>query len=524
MDRRQFLKTLGAVSAWGATPAWASRADRPNLLIIQTDEHNFRTLGCYRKTLSDKQALMWGPDALVTTPQIDWLADHGALCTKFYATTPVCSPSRAAFVSGRYPQNTPVTTNNIPMDDSIITFAEILRQQGYTTGYAGKWHIDGDGKPQWAPERQFGFADNRYMFNRGHWKQLEDTPQGPRVKARNAKGQPNYDVKGADEKSFTTDFLADKTVNFIKAHKDRPFCYMVSFPDPHGPNTVRPPYDTMFNHLTIKKPHTFDKPAKSTPGWGEKQKKNFNGAYIQKYFGMVKCIDDNVGKVLNCLRQNRILDKTIVVFTADHGDLCGEHARDNKGVPHEASAKIPFLLYYKGKVAPGTVIKEALGCVDFLSTVLGLMGVKTRDTEEGRNASALFTRGQAPARWKDICILRGTGSKGSVNWLAAVTKRYKLVISPKDIPWLLDLQSDPDELHNVVQLPKYRDTIRFLAKELLAYGKASNDHYVRDPKMNADLQWAAHGDGPPPEAPERRAKAAKKNANKRNKRSVRKTP
>ena len=169
MHRRDFLKTLSTAAALYAIPAWAREKAKPNLLIIQTDEHNFRTLGCYRKTLPNKQAFIWGKDAVVTTPHIDWLAENGALCTKFYATTPVCSPSRAAFVSGRYPQNTPVTTNNIALDDDIITFAEVLKRQGYATGYAGKWHIDGDGKPQWAPKRQFGFADNRYMFNRGHW-------------------------------------------------------------------------------------------------------------------------------------------------------------------------------------------------------------------------------------------------------------------------------------------------------------------------------------------------------------------
>ena len=495
MNRRDFLKTLSAGAALYAMPAWAQGKTSPNLLIIQTDEHNFRTLGCYRKTLPDKQAFMWGEDAVVTTPHIDWLADHGALCTKFYATTPVCSPSRAALVSGRYPQNTPVTTNNIPLDDEIITFAEILKRQGYATGYAGKWHIDGTGKPQWGPKRQFGFADNRYMFNRGHWKQLEDTAQGPRVKARNDRGQPSYDVKGADERSFTTDFLADKTVDFIKAHKGKPFCYMVSIPDPHGPNSVRAPYDTMFDDLDIQRPHTFEKPAESTPVWGQKQKKNFAGAYMKKYFGMVKCIDDNVGKILECLRQNKLMDNTIVVFTADHGDMCGEHARDNKGVPYETSAKVPFVLYYKGKVKAGTVINETLGCVDFLPTILSMMGVRTLGTEQGRDAAGLFTGGRVPQGWTDISFMRGTGSPGTVNWLAAVTTRYKLVVSPRDVPWLFDLQADPDELHNGFEKPEYRDTLRTLSQALLAYGKEHGDPYVTDPKMNADLQWAANGQG-----------------------------
>ncbi len=234
-------------------PALAS-AERPNLIVIQTDEHNFRTLGCYRDQLSPEQAHMWGKGNIVETPHIDSLAKNGVICTSFYATTPVCSPSRAALVSGRYPHNTPVNTNNIPLDDGIITFAEILRREGYATGFIGKWHLDGSGKPQWEPERKFGFEDNRYMFNRGHWKQFEDTPQGPRVKARDKSGKPSYSVDGASAKSFATDFLMRKAGEFVALNKARPFCLMVSLPDPHGPDTVRAPYDTIYEHMEFEKP------------------------------------------------------------------------------------------------------------------------------------------------------------------------------------------------------------------------------------------------------------------------------
>ena len=131
MKRRDFLKATGLAAVLPfCSGVLAAGGKRPNLLIIQTDEHNFRTLGCYRELMSKEQALMWG-DAVVETPNIDWLAKNGAVCTSFYATTPVCSPSRAAFVSGRYPHNTPVVTNDIPHDDDIITFAEILRRAGY---------------------------------------------------------------------------------------------------------------------------------------------------------------------------------------------------------------------------------------------------------------------------------------------------------------------------------------------------------------------------------------------------------
>lgn len=497
----RFALAFVVVSHWSAllTPA----EDGPNLLVIHTDEHNFRTLGCYRSLLPDEQAFMWGKDAVVTTPHIDWLSKGGATCTSFYATTPVCSPSRAAFVSGRYPQNTPVVTNNIALSNEIVTFAEILRRKGYATGYAGKWHADGAGKPQWKPERTFGFEDNRYMFNRGHWKQFEDTEDGPRVKARNAKGAPNYDVKGADEKSFATDFLADKTVDFINDCEGKRFCFMVSFPDPHGPDTVRPPYDTMFKDQQYATPRTFNKPDTDLPSWGRPEGR-FNG--MASYYGMVKCIDDNVGKILDTLRTKGLMDNTIVVFTADHGDLRGEHHRQNKGVPYEGSAKIPFVVYYPAKIKPGTVIDEALGCVDFLPTVISLMGYETAGREEGRDASALFVHGKAPADWTDITFVRSTGDENG--WLAAVTDRYKLVYSTADDPWLFDLEKDPDELINSFRDPTYRETVRTLSRHLADYGKKHSDPRCRNGKIQADLAWAAEGTGKYVSAP--RAASPKK--------------
>ncbi len=489
--RRDFLKltigtTLGYPLVLYAQARRQGATGRPNLLIIQTDEHNFRTLGCYRRTLIPDQALVWGPDAVVETPNIDWLAEQGALCTRFYATTPVCSPSRSSFVSGRYPQNTPVVSNNIPMADDIVTFADILGQQGYACGYAGKWHLDGTGKPQWEPKRRFGFADNRYMFNRGHWKQLEDTPDGPRVAARDKKDKPTYSIEGASELNFTTDFLTNKTIDFIKSHKDRSFCYMVSYPDPHGPNTVRAPYDAMFNHVKFETPPTADKPDAGLPSWGKKAKSTISDKGMAKYFGMVKCIDDNVGRLLDTLRQLNLLDNTIVVFTADHGDLCGEHSRDNKGVPYEGSAKIPLVLYYPAKIPARTLVHEALSSVDFLPTVLGLMEIPTASKEEGRDASTLFMTGQAPSDWQDIAFFRGTGGSDK-NWLAAVTRRYKVVYSPKDDPWLFDLEGDPDELINYYQDPACKDILRHLAQSLLDYGQRYRDARVEEPSIQAAL-------------------------------------
>ena len=446
-----------------------------NLLIISTDEHHFSTLGCYG-------------GKSVETPNIDWIAKNGALCTSFYATTPVCSPSRASLVSGLYPQKTPVTTNNIPLDDSIVTFAQILRRRGYATGYSGKWHLDGGGKPQWAPKRKFGFEDNRYMFNRGHWKKFIITEDGPQVGARDKKGNPSYGVDGADEKTFSTDWLCDRTMDFIGEKSDQPFCYMVSLPDPHGPNTVRAPYDTMYKDAAVPIPVSLTRTPEQIPAWGKPA--GVKPAQLQKlmrnYYGMVKCIDDNVGQILDTLRERKLLDRTIIVFTSDHGDLCGEHGRLNKGVPYEGSARIPFLIHCPTKVKGNTIVNSALGTVDFLPTVLGLMDTPVPHKVDGRNASELFTK-ESSGDWEDIAFIRSTSQPGrsGTAWISAITERFKLVYSSNEEPWLIDLKNDPNELTNLFGQSVHKDQTRWMTDRLVAYGKTHDDEYLSIPRVKS---------------------------------------
>jgi arylsulfatase A-like enzyme len=491
--------------ALASTALGAPAADRPNLLVIQTDEHSFRTLGCYRALLPEAQAYVWGPGIAVETPHVDWLAQQGALADRYYATSPVCTPSRAAFMTGRYPQNTGSIQNDLPLRDEMVTFAEVLRRAGYATGYAGKWHLDGPGRPQFGPPRKFGWEDNRYMFNRGHWKKLEETPEGPRVAATDARGTPTYAVAGADAKSFTTDFLADRAIEFIRANQAKPFCYMVSFPDPHGPNTVRPPYDTMYLGLKFQQPQSARAAGERLPGYAAVVADQFNAVQMALYFGMVKCIDDNVGRILDALRAAGVLEKTVIVFTSDHGDMCGEHGRHNKGIPLEASARIPFIVRAPGRIAPGTVVRQALGTVDFKPTILALLGVANPSADEGRDASRLFTAGAPAVReWDDVAFIRiGGGSKRAAageegegpGWFGAFSRQHKLVVAPSADPSLFDLEQDPQELKNLINSPAHRETVRRLARALSAYAQQHGEPHLASSRVQADLAWAMTGTG-----------------------------
>ena len=480
--RRETLRVLGAAGAWAACPAplraagGAAKGAR-NLLIVQTDEQSFRTLGCYRATLPPELAFVWGPEAFVETPHADALAASGAICTRFYATSPVCSASRASFVSGRYPHQVGVQRNNERMHDGVVTFAQVLRDAGYATGYAGKWHLDGPAIPGWAPERRFGFDDNRFMFNRGHWKLLEDAPSGPRV--GHADGKPAYHVIG-DAESYTTDFLTDRTLEFVAAHQERPFCFMVSFPDPHKPYLVRSPYDTMFAGMQFSLPATHREPAQGRPAWAQAAPVDLGKMGV--YFGMVRCIDDNLGRIVAGLRELGLLERTVVVFTSDHGSLLGEHHRMKKGVPFEAAARIPMLVAAPGRIAPGTVVPQVLDGTDFAPTILGLLGVGAHGMP-GRDASRALTGGDMP-EGSEVSVV----SHAKNRWVACVSARHKLVVSADDGPWLFDHERDPDELVNFVSDPAARSSVRALAAVLAAHAQTTSEPLLSQPKLAGDVE------------------------------------
>ena len=462
-------------------------AEPANILLIVTDEHNFRTLGCYRDYLSKEQAEMWGPGVIVETPHIDRLAKEGVICTRAYATAPVCSPCRAAMITGLYPQNTGVPTNNYKLRTDIPTLASVLNQSGYRTGFIGKWHLGGEGKPEWSPEIDGGFSHKKYMFNRGHWKKFTLTNSGADVAARGKDGEPSYSLDNADEKSFSTDFLTDRCIDFVGRKESEPFLAVVSYPDPHGPNTVRAPYNTMFDHLRFLPPRTYGLEDVIGPKWlgGEKGHTTFKADQMRQYFGMVKCLDDNIGRLLHALEANGKLDSTIIMMTSDHGDLCYEHDRLNKGNPYEGSARVPMLIRLPKKIPAGSVYRQPFGTVDITPTLLHLASNEySVDTFQGRDLSVAICD-EVPAATSKHTFLRNAGTKAS--WICVVDPRYKLILSVKDRPWLYDNQQDPDELHNFFGRPGTETVTRMLAESLKGYSVANDDAFATQPTIAKSL-------------------------------------
>ncbi|TPN81191.1 sulfatase family protein [Aquimarina algicola] len=457
---------------------------QPNLIIIHTDEHNFRTLSCYQELMSEDQAFVWGKGNNATTPNIDRIADEGAIATSYYCSSPVCTPSRASLVTGLYPQATGAPKNGMPIREDIPTFATILKAQGYATSYVGKWHLaGGHEKYKFNIKYKAGFDDNRYMMTGGHTPYYQFTKDGIReININKAKGVPQ------DEIIHATDYFTDKTLEILERDKDKPFALMLSIPDPHTPDHARPPYDKMYEGLDIKAPKTMEeKYVKMRPSWatgktnneavGKKSFINEKNA-LKQYFGMVSHIDDSVGRILKFLDDNNLTENTIIVFTSDHGDLFFEHNRRNKGMPYEASAKIPFVIRYPNKIMAGKVINTAYNNIDFTPTILSLMDIKTDVKFHGLDTSHDYISTEKVVNSDRITYFARTGGQ----WVCAVSDRYKLVIDKDEKPYLFDLKKDPDEIVNFYYDKAYATIAKEMQNELFKQLKKYDEPGLKNNK------------------------------------------
>jgi len=480
---------------------------RPNLIIVMTDEQNYRTLGCYRDRLEESQKFIWGEGVKVETPHLDSLAQDGAMYTNFFASSPLCTPARASFVTGLYPNATGAASNGDSLSDDAVTFARILQLNGYRTAYIGKWHLNGRKKPGWMKksENNFGFKYNKYLFNRGHWKFFEDKEDGS-VRVRGWTRSSSKKYRGRLSKHYATDFLTNRAIKYMRKTKNskKPFALMLSLPDPHNPTNVRQPYDTMYNNMTFQVPHTAVNALKAQPGlplWSNlnispktmgvriKKIKPYEADFriqqlidsearqktLRETFGMIKLIDDNVGKILNYVRKARLDNNTIVVFTSDHGDMMGEHLRHNKLVPYDTSAGVPFLIRYPGHITPGKVVETAHSGTDFAPTILSVMDASLVHKDiavdfHGLDGSAELLNDVGIVNDKNQVSFMTSAGKNKP-WAAAFTSQYKLVLSGTDVPWFYNRTSDPDEITNI-----YDDTSTII-RELKDHLKRAMTQY-----------------------------------------------
>ena len=404
---------LPAVLMTAATAQAGEAPRRPNVVIIVSDDQGWGDLSVNgNKNLS--------------TPHLDSLARHGARLDHFFVQ-PVCSPTRAELLTGRYHPRTGVrgvTTGLERLNLDEVTLAQILRAAGYRTGAFGKWH-NGSQWPYHPNARGF---EQYYGFTSGHWGEYFDPPL-------EHNGKP---VRG---KGYIADDFTDKALAFIDTHRAEPFLCYVAYNTPHSPFSVP---DADWDRFK-------DRPIPQRGPEGEKE----DVAVTRCALAMCENLDRNVGRLLQKLQELRLADDTIVIFFSDNGPNSfrwNGGMRGRKGSTDEGGVRSPCLVRWPGKIAPGTVIPQIAGAIDVLPTVAGLSGISAPPGRalDGRDLSPLL-RGQKTA-WPDRMIFSTFGGKVSVR-----TQRYRLDAAGR----LYDMAADPGQTKDVAAAePETARTLR----------------------------------------------------------------
>ena len=426
---------------------------RPNILILCTDEWRAQAMG-------------YAGDPNVKTPNIDAMAANSANFTLAVSGLPVCTPYRASLMTGQRPLTNGIFMNDVRLDTNAVTLAKVLSKNGYKTGYIGKWHLDGQYRLAFTPPggRRQGFE---------YWK------------AGNCDHNYNHSVYYDNDDSTRRywegyDVLSEArdAENYIKnnAHGDQPFFLMLSWAAPHDPYHTAPgKYKALYDSSKIVlRPNVPD---------SMQAKARYD---LAGYYSHMSAIDDMVGQILNTLKEEGILDNTIVLFTSDHGDLVGSHGAYFKQRPYDESVRIPMLFHYQGKtesIKSGSY-QAMINTEDIMPTLLGLSSIKIPATVEGVDFSKYIQgRGKDPKDTVAIltCIQpfgQWTRSGGGKEYRGIRTPRYTYVRDLKG-PWLLyDNENDPYQMNNLVNKSGFSKLQSRLDQILMKKLKDANDEFL----------------------------------------------
>ena len=391
----------------------------PNIVFVFGDQHRLCTTG-------------FGGNKQVCSPYLDGMAEEGVVFETTVSNVPVCTPWRAAFLTGQYPLTTGMFMNDVTLPTDRPTFGTVLRDAGYDTGYIGKWHLDGPERAGFTPPgpRRQGFdfwATGNCTHSYMNSLYYRDTPE------------PLY-WDGYDTESQTS--LA---IDYIRNHDgNKPFALVMSWGPPHNPYDAVPQ-----KYLDMYPPEEME----IRPNCPEPNREDLAG-----YYAHVTTLDDQLTRLGEALEQEGQMDDTIFVYTSDHGDMIGSQGRQRKQHPWDESIHVPFVMRCPGQASAGHHVTSPFNVVDIMPTLLGLAGVPIPDTAEGRDHSPAV-RGEpfsGNAAAYTMSIAPFAEYRGQP-WRGLRTEQYTYTRN-LDGPWLLyDNKADPYQMDNLINLPASAD-------------------------------------------------------------------
>jgi len=444
---------LAIVTSLACTTAGGWAAAKPNIIIVLADQWRASAFGS-------------AGDPNVKTPHLDKLAAHSTRFTNAVSVCPMCTPYRASLLTGRFPTSTGMFLNDLYLPDSELCMAEIFKAAGYDTAYIGKWHVDGHGRSSYIPpERRQGFdywkaAECDHEYNHSHYY-AGTSPE--------KHYWPGYDAfaQTADAQQY----LRGRTPS------DKPFLLVVAFGPPHFPHASAPPeYQSLYQSEKL----TLGPNVSATNAAAARQE-------LVGYYGHCTALDKCIGDLLATLKDSGLDQRTLVVFTADHGEMMGAHdiSPRTKQWPYDEAVHVPFLLRDPGAAA--RVVTTPLNTPDILPTLLGLAGVAVPRSVEGEDLSAVV-RGNNPLPDRAALFMSVSPSiQQLVEYRGIRSNRYTYVRNLAG-PWLLfDNQTDPFQQHDLTDEPEQAGLRRDLDARLDAALKQAGDTF--QPRQHYLDKW-----------------------------------
>lgn len=491
---------------------------KPNIIFIFSDDHATNAISAYSKRFAE----------IAPTPNIDQLANEGAILTNAFSTNAICGPSRASVITGKYSHINKYYKNYQGgyFDGSQWTFPKALQAGGYETALVGKWHLAS------TPE---GFDYYKYHIDHGEQGVYWD---------------PTYNENGkkVKEKGYATNITTDFALNWLQERDTtKAFCLMLQYKAPHREWSPDEKYVNLYENHTFPLPENFydayvgrektagdthmtmdffnRKDMKLTPP-DSLSKKELNKwfdygnkpgeivypndelkgnalkewkfqRYIKDYLATIKSVDDNIGRVLKYIKDNNLEENTIIVYASDQGFFLGEHGWFDKRFMYEESMRMPFIIRYPKMIKPKTVVDDVISNIDIAPTLLDLGGISIPKEVQGKSF---------------VSNLQGKTSK---NWRQSMyyhyyeypfwhhvqphygirTERYKLIHFYYDVDiWeLYDLKNDPSEMTNLIDSKKHISLIKKLKKELTALKSGYSNNLTFDElRAISDKNFGGH--------------------------------
>ena len=476
---RNIMWTIFFVLTLGLTAA-----DKPNIIWIFSDDHSYQTIGAYGGRLAH----------LNNSPNIDSLAKEGMIFNRCYVGNSICAPARATLLTGKHSHKNGKFDNRDPFNHDQQQFQKLLQKSGYQTAMIGKIHLHG---------KMQGFDYWEVLPGQGKYYDPDFVTE---------EGKTSY-------KGYVTDIITDKAIDWLdkKRDKNKPFMCMIHQKAPHRNWQPAQRHMELYEDIEIPEPaNLFDdysnratpsatqdmslektmrmkQDLKTDPSLDNKRSKDFYAnpltgkalvkwkyqQYLKDFMRCTKAVDENVGRVLEYLKESGLEKNTIVMYSSDQGFYMGEHGWFDKRMMYEESYRTPFLVKWPGTIKPGSVNTDLVQNIDFAPTFLDICGVEIPADMDGVSVVPLL-KGEKPADWRKHLyytyyeypavhsVRRHEGVSG---------KRYKLIrYYGPDVEngeeWeLFDLKTDPGEMNSQYSNPEYASVVAELKKELIKMRK-----------------------------------------------------